>query len=127
MSTFSDFLNMAKAEKQAQKLLFLFAKASNMFDQKERQYQSGTIESIMCVDKSIAEITTFEDLVKEADQQSRSWNFIFASTISGENNREPTNTEVDKALHKMSNTFANGEDLSQFIIWNRNEQVMIIS
>lgn len=81
----------------------------------------------MCVDKSISEMSTFDNLIEEADQQSKNWDFIFASSISGENNLEPTDQDVDKGLHKMSNAFANGEDLSQFIIWNRKEQVMIIS
>ena len=127
MSQFENLTSMGKKEKQPQRMLFLFAKTTNMLGKETKDYQSGTIDSVMCVDKSLKELTTFEALVHEADQQTTNWNIILATSLSGKNNVEPTIEEIDKALHNMSNVFINGADLSQFVIMNREEETVIIS
>jgi hypothetical protein len=127
MSQFELLINGAKNEEQPQKMLFLFAKATNMFEEGKSSYQSGTIEAVLCVDKFLEELTTFKDLVLEADEYIKNWDLIFVSTVSGENNVVPRPEVVDAALHKMSNAFANGDDLSQYVIWNRKEQAIIVS
>ncbi|MBT3585954.1 MAG: ribonucleotide reductase subunit alpha [Halobacteriovoraceae bacterium] len=127
MSQFEQLLNRAKNEKQPQQVLLLFAKATDMFSEAKFDHQSGTIDSIMCVNKSPDELTNFKNLVSEADQFSKDWNFIFISTLSGCDNQGPSEKDIDLALHKMSNTFANGDDLSQFLVFNRDEQLVAIA
>lgn len=128
MSQFIELINQAKSDPQRQRFLFLFAKATNLMEEKDRgSYNSGTIESVMCVDKSPEELTTFNSLVEEADGQTKKWDFIFASTISGKGDNDPLPQEVDSALHKMSNAFSNGEDLSQYVVWDREEKIIVIS
>ncbi len=127
MSQFEELLNKAKNEPRPLRILILFAKATNMFEGGQQSYSSGTIEPIMCVDKRPEELTTFKALVEEADSHTKKWNFILVSSLSGTNNTEPTDKEVDSALHKMSNGLASGEDLSQYIVWNRQEELVVIS
>lgn len=127
MSQFENLVTQAKSSNEPQRILFLFAKATNMFDPKETSYKSGTIDAVMCVDKSPNELSTFKALAGEADQQTKNWNFVFTSSIVGVNNQEPTDNEIDEALKRMSNMFANGDDLSQFIVWDREEKLVVIS
>lgn len=118
---------MAKEMEDAQRLLFLFAKGTNMLGEGTSSYESGTIEAVMCVDKSPEELTTFEDLVNEADQYTKKWNFIFTTALSGQKGQSPSDQEVDAALTKMSNIFNSGEDLSRFVVWDRQEQSVVIT
>lgn len=127
MAYFEQFVNESKKQEPPVRILFLFAKATDMLTEKQTSYSSGTIEAVMCVDKVPDSLGSFQQLVAEADGYSSAWNFIFASTLSGKEKEEPTESEVDQALHKMSNIFLKGEDLSSFIIWNRKEEVQIIS
>jgi hypothetical protein len=127
MSQFETLINRAKSEEFPQRILFLFANAVNMLEEKQSNYHSGTIEAVMCVDKAPTELSTFNKLVSEADQHTKKWNFIFVSTLAGKDNKEPTDQEVDLALHNMSNSFAKGDDLSQYVIWDRKEQAILIS
>lgn len=127
MSQFSSLLDMAKKESQEQRMLFLFAKATNMLGADTKSYNSGTVDAVMCVDKKPEELSTFESLVAEADGYNNNWNIILFTTLSGKNNKPIEDQDVDVALHKMSNVFVKKDDLSNFVIWDREQQVVIIS
>ncbi len=127
MSQFQDLLKQAKNEPQKQQLLFLFAQATNMFEGEQKNYNSGTINPVICVDKNPEELTSFAELVEEADSFTKGWNFILVSSISGKNGVAPTAEEIDQSLKQMSNGIASGEDLSNFVVWNRKEESILIS
>ncbi|MBT3981130.1 MAG: ribonucleotide reductase subunit alpha [Bacteriovoracaceae bacterium] len=127
MSQFNELLEKAKNMPQRQRLLFLFAKSTDMLDNSKNSHHSGTIDPVMCVDKRPEELTDFSALVDEADGLTKSWNFIFVSSLSGKEGNDPSNEEVDLYLQRMSNGLAYGEDLSKYLVWNRQEQVILIS
>jgi len=126
MSQFEDLLSKAKDESQPQLILFMFAMAKSQ-QETHMGMKRGTIEPVMCVDKMTNELTTFDNLVKEADSHKSDWNFIFVTTLSGKNDAIPSPEEVDPYFRQMTNAVATGEDLSQYIIWDRDEKVVTIS
>lgn len=126
LSAFQDLITKANLEKQPQRLLFLFAKANSMMGE-AKSYHSGTIDPVMCVDKLPSELTSFSDFIEEADGITKEWDFILVSTFPGINGVAPTSADADPYLQSMSNSLANGADLSQFLIWDREEQTIITS
>ena len=127
MKNFDDLLKAARNEQEPQRLLFLFAKASPMKGAQRTRHHSGTIAPVMCVDKLPEEISTFENLLKEADSITSEWDFILIGSIAGKNGFAPVPEEADPHLHKMSNDLANGADLSRYIILDREQRVIIVS
>ncbi len=119
----SNFLKMvaaAEAQDQPQRLLIMLAK-SEIESNDEEKGASGTITPVICVDKTPDEITTFEDFVAEADQIDSSWDMMFIAGLAGENNEMPTPEEADPILNKMVNDLMSGQDLSRYLVLDRNE------
>ena len=128
ISKFSDLLEMAVSQEEPQRLLFLFAMAEggSSNPKKQRKQQRGTISPVMCVDKLPDEVESFEALVKEADNISQDWNFILIAGLAGENGKAPTTEEADPYLNQMANGLTMGEDLSRYLIFDRNENPIVM-
>jgi len=127
MSQFEDLILKSNLQKQPQRLLFLFAKSTSMLKDGQTSYQSGVINPVMCVDKLPSELTSFAQLVEEADSYSHLWNFIFVSSFSGSNGKVPSSDDASVYLERMTNDLLTGKDLSKYIVWNRNQETIIIS
>ena len=130
ISKFSDLLDMATTQDQPQRLLFLFAQAdgskSAKTNKKKSKPQKGTITPVMCVDKLPQEIATFEKLVSEADGINTDWNFILIAGLSGENGQAPSTEDAEPYLNQMVNGLAAGEDLSRYIIFDREQNPIMM-
>lgn len=128
ISKFSDLLEMAQSQEQPQRLLMLFAMADGGSGnpKKQRKKQHGTITPVMCVDKLPQEIGSFAELVSEADQISRDWNFVIIAGLSGENGVAPSTEEADPYLNQMANGLSMGEDLSRYLIFDRHENPIVM-
>ncbi len=119
----SNFLKMvaaAQAQDQPQRLLIMLAKSEIETDDKDKG-MSGTITPVICVDKTPDEITTFEDFVAEADSINSDWDMLFIAGLAGENDQMPTPEEADPILNKMVNDLMTGQDLSRYLVLDRNE------
>ncbi len=113
MDTATDFdqlLQSAAAQPQPQRLLFVFATAELPDDatpaQRERYAAGGggTLSPVMCVDKSLHELSSFEALVTESRALSDSgsaWQVVFAAGLAGRNGQEPAAEQVERALQAM--------------------------
>ncbi len=128
ISKFSDLLEMAQSQDQPQRLLMLFALAEggSSNPKKQRKKQHGTIAPVMCVDKLPEEVGSFAELVAEADQISRGWNFVIIAGLSGENGVAPTTEDADPYLNQMANGLTMGEDLSRYLIFDREENPIVM-
>ncbi|GGK62566.1 ribonucleotide reductase subunit alpha [Amphritea balenae] len=128
ISKFSDLLEMAATQDEPQRLLMLFAKAEggSSNPKKQRKQQHGTIEPVMCVDKLPEEIESFKALVAEADNISKEWNFIIVAGLAGENGQAPTTEDADPYLNQMANGLTMGEDLSRYLIFDRDENPIVM-
>lgn len=120
ITNFSDLLIAAKGEKTPQRFLFLFAKAVSLKNALKANHSSGTISPIMCVDKLPDEITTYNELLNEADGINKDWNFVLIGCLDA-------TSDVDFHLNKMSNDVASGSDLSRYVILDREERPIIVA
>jgi len=118
---FKDLLTMTSEQEQPQRLMFLFANAEATNTKKSKKHQRGTISPVMCVDKLPSELTNFSSLVKEADAIEKNWNFVFISSLSGENNLAPTTDEAEPFLNKMANDIETGNNIGRYVIFDRDE------
>lgn len=120
IKNFSDLIEAAKNQPQDQRFLFLFAKAEAKRNAFKTNHSSGTITPVMCVDKKTEELTTLKALMAEADTITNQWDFIFIGCLNATADPEPH-------LTKMSNDVASGNDLSRYVILDRDEKPIIVA
>lgn len=126
IESFKDLLDQANEQQDAQRLLFLFAQSEANKKTKKRDEQRGTLSAVMCVDKLPAEIPSFKDLVKEADNISQDWNMVFIAGLNGEAQNPPTSDDAEPYLNQMANDLASGQDLSRYVVFDRKENPIVI-
>ncbi len=128
-SPFKQLIKAAKAQSQPQRLLFVLAKtdtsqSQTLTDQSER----GTISPVMCVDKLPQDLTSLKNFINEADAINKAWDFILIAGMNGENGKAPSTDEAEPLLNKMANDLVQGQDLSRYLILDRNDnQINILS
>ncbi len=120
ITNFSDLISQAKNEPKPQQFLFLFAKADSKRNAFKTSHSSGTITPVMCVDKPVQELSTFQALIDEADKITEKWDFIFIGCLKA-------SLDAEAHLTKMSNDVANGNDLSRYVILDREERPIIVA
>lgn len=125
ISNFEQLLETANNQKDAQRLLLLFANAESE-GKKKKDQQKGTISPVMCVDKLPSEISTFEALTKEADNINKDWNFVLVAGLNGKGNVPPTTEEADNYLNQMVNDVTSGQDLSRYVIFDRDKNPIMM-
>jgi hypothetical protein len=107
LSHFDQLLLAARAQPQPQQILFVFASAQLPDDATAEQRarfeagQGGALEPLACVDKTPAELSSFEALVEEARGACPAWQVVFVSTLSGQDGQPPAHGRIDAALGKM--------------------------
>jgi len=125
ISTFEQLLVAASEQDEPQRLLLLFAKAESETKKKKSQ-QRGTLSPVMCVDKLPEEIESFKTLSEEADGISKEWDFLITVGLSGQDGIAPTTEDAEPFLNQMANDLASGQDLSQYVIFDRKQNPVII-
>lgn len=124
---FEQLLTESQKQTGPARLLFLFAKAQPMTNKVKTDHKSGTVTPIMCVDKLPAELSSYEELVKEADGISSNWDFVLVSSMTGKNGVVPSSTDADFYLSKMSNDLALGRNIDNYLILDRNCHKIILA
>jgi hypothetical protein len=129
LESYADLLEIARTETTPQRVLFVFTRAEIEYDANEVQKDSfdkgigGLLKPVMCVDKPIDELTTFEDLVAESDKTEQSWSVMFAACLSGSNGTMPSSEDANKPLDSMIAAINNGM-VSQYLAFNRNGELL---
>ncbi len=116
ISTFDDLLQVARAQPEPQRLLFVFAGVELPDDatpeQRERfeAGKGGALVPLMCVDKRPDELASFSALVAESIQfGSQPWGIVFAAAMSGTLNHAPTSEDAEAPLQRMVEAIKRGE------------------
>ncbi len=120
-SMFKEVLQMTTQQEQPQRLLFLFAQPEGHNPKKSKKHAKGQVQPVMCVDKLPEELSTFDNLVKEADSITKDWQFVFIAGLSGHDGVAPSADDAEPYLNKMSNDLADGQDLGRYVILDRSE------
>ena len=77
--------------------------------------QGGALQAIMCVDKDVEELTTFENLVAESEEMGKEWQIVLMAGLAGKNGNVPTSEDAEEPLKSMVNMVQNGGDLSSYM------------
>lgn len=103
-SAFEQLLAAASAQPEPQVLLFVFAGAELPADATPAQRRSfergtgGALAPLMCVEKMLGELSTFDALVAESLEVGPPWQVVFAAGLPGANGKLPSGPEVEAAL-----------------------------
>lgn len=106
-SHFEQLLQAAAAQAEPQRLLFVFTQAElpeNPTPEQRERFKAGSggaLKPLACVDKSPAELSTFEALVDESRHACPPWQVLFIAALAGQEGRPPSTALVDSALHAM--------------------------
>ncbi len=124
ITCFDDLLRAAKAQPEAQRLLFVFVGAELPEDATAEQRarfaagEGGALVPRMCVDKLPDEIADFSALLEESLQVGPDWVMVFVAGLSGTLNRAPTSQDAEQPLQRMVDAIKQGM-IGQFIPFNR--------
>lgn len=119
---YQELLEMANNQEQPQRLLFLFALPEGNNPKKSKKHQKGHLKPVMCVDKLPAEVSSFAELIKEADSIEDNWQFVFISGLSGDNNQAPTTEDAEPYLNRMTSDLMTGQNIARYLVLDREGQ-----
>lgn len=119
INNFEDLLSYAAKQEDAQRLLFLFVKASENKKSRKRDEKKGSLDAVMCVDKLPEEIGSFVHLLKEADSITPKWDLVFVAGLSGRPGEPPTPEDAEPFLNQMTNDLVNGQNIARYMVFDR--------
>ena len=113
-SGFEQLLSAACAQPDPQVLLFVFAGAELPDDATPAQRRSfeqgvgGELVPLMCVEKELGELSTFDALVSESRAIGPPWQVLFAAGLAGTGGRLPRGPVVENALKTLVDRVRHG-------------------
>ncbi|OIP24919.1 MAG: ribonucleotide reductase subunit alpha [Comamonadaceae bacterium CG_4_9_14_0_8_um_filter_60_18] len=131
ISHFDDLLHAARAQPMPQRLLLVFASTELPDDCTPQQRADflagygGALLPQMCVDKSPAELNSFEQLKAEAAQFAGDWRMVLASSLTGSVNAAPEEAAIDQALERMVANIKAGQ-LANMIAFDAQGEAMAL-
>lgn len=107
LADFSDFLAAARAQPEAQRLLFVFAVAElpqSHSPSQARRFQEGrggALAPVMCVDKGLDELAGFAALAEESRATGQPWDMVFVAALAGDRGAAPQPAGIERGLKMM--------------------------
>ena len=107
LETFDDLLRMARAQREPQRLLFVFAAAelpAGATAQQRAAFEAGhggELAPLMCVDKTPDEVASFAALLDESRRAGPPWAIVFVAALSGRDGVAPSEQDADTPLQRM--------------------------
>ena len=128
-AAFDHLLAAARAQPDSQVLLFVFAgcelPANPTPAQRARfeQGRGGTLTPLMCVEKALDELSTFDALVEESRAVGPPWEVVFAAGLGGQGGQPPSPQAVDSALQSMVEQVKQGA-VDRFLALSRQGETL---
>ena len=128
-SHFSQFLSTARAERDVQRLLFVFAVAElppTATPGQQKRYlegRGGALEPVMCVDKDAAELADFAALARESEATGQRWDMVFAAALPGRDGVAPLDADVERALRNMIGAIHRGA-IEAYLAFDRRGELL---
>ncbi len=107
ITSYQDFIQMAKQQPEPQRLLFVLAKAQlpdQPTDAQKSQFEQqagGNLEPVLCVDKLPEEVESFETLVEESKRTDIDWDIAFVCAMDGRGGHPASSDEATQPLEMM--------------------------
>ncbi len=124
LTSFDDFLKLARRQAEPQQLLFVFTRSELPPDHTPEQAarfaagEGGHLAPVVCVDRGLHEIPGFQAFASEADAHIDDWAVIFAAALPGIGNRPPTPLAINQALDRMVETVRGGQ-VASYLAFDR--------
>lgn len=125
ITNYESLLSVAKQQPEPQRLLFVFLRASlpeDLGDEDISRFnagEGGALQPIMCVDKTLDELSTFSALVIEAERIEKDWQIVLVAGLAGRNGITPSSEDAEQPLKMMLHAVENGGDLSKYMAFDR--------
>jgi len=133
ITDYASLLAVGKQQNEPQRFLFVFLQAllpEDHTDENKAQFQAGKggeLKAIICVDKDLAELTNFTDLVAESKQMEQEWDIVLVACLSGRNSIPPTSEEAEQPLKMMVKIVQDGGDLSKYLAFDKQGDLLNFS
>lgn len=131
ITNFSDLLNEARLQPDAQRLLFVFTRAelpdNPTAEQRERfeQGEGGVLTPALCVDKAPEELTDMTGLVTESQNTGVEWDIVFVGALSGQGGEAPSAEQAEAQLERMVESLKMG-NVDAFLALDRQGEAVSI-
>lgn len=133
ITDYKSLLAVGKQQKEPQRFLFVFLQAflpDDSSDKDKQLFQSGLggeLKPIMCIDKNLDDLTDFTALVSESKQMEQEWSIVLIACLSGKEGHHPTAAESEEQLKVMAQMVQNGGDLSKYLAFDRQGDLLQFS
>ena len=133
ITDYESLLSAARQQAEPQRLLFVFLKASLPEQHTEEDVnrfhagKGGALRPLMVVDKTLDELGSFSDLAAESEKMEQDWQIVLIAALSGKNGIAPNSNEAELPLKMMIQTVENGGDLSRYLAFDRNGELVHFS
>lgn len=124
IENFNTLLTVARSQPQAQRLLFVFVTVELPDDATPQQRaefeagEGGALTPLMCVDKALDELGTFDELTQEANQLDGRWVMAFVAAMAGTASVAPSTADAEPHLQSMVEAIKRG-DLGRYLAFDR--------
>ena len=131
ISNYAKLLEAAGQQLEPQRILFVFTKAElpEDADQEEiarfNEGQGGALTPVMCVDKSLDELSDFSSLIEESKKTEQEWDVVFAACQAGRNGVMPTTEEAQQPMAMMVESIQQG-GVARFLAFDREGNTLHI-
>ncbi|MFN2362627.1 MAG: ribonucleotide reductase subunit alpha [Marinobacter sp.] len=131
ISSYTDLLKAADAEADPQRLLFVFCRAELPDDASESEKsafangEGGALTPVVCVDKSLDEVSDFDALVEESRETGQPWDVVFVAAMSGRGGMKPSSDEAQQPLTMMVESIRLGH-VGHYLPLDRNGQAVAL-
>jgi hypothetical protein len=129
---FNEFLALARTQDEPQRLLFVFAARELPLQatpgQKKRfdAGQGGTLAPVICVDKTVDELSDFAALAKESQQTGQPWDMVFVAALAGRDGAAPSSSDVERTLRTMIDAVHRGA-IERFVSFDSQGRAVRLS
>ena len=130
---YKTLLIIGRKQFEAQRFLFVFLEATlpdNHNDEDKQRFESGhggELTPVMCVDKSLEELTDFPHLVAESKQMNQDWSIILIACLSEKNGLPTTTEEVEQSLKMMVQAVHDGSAFSKYLAFDKQGVLLSFS
>lgn len=133
MSPITDFASLLAAARQQpdpQRLLFVFVRSVLHDDHQPHEAeryqagQGGILQPVLCVDKTLDELTSFAALAAESARTGERWQIVFVAAIGAENGRLPSSDDAEQPLKRMIQTIQTGGDVSRYLAFDHHGELV---
>jgi hypothetical protein len=131
IDSFNDLLALAHQRSEPQQLLFVFTKRElpeGYTEEMKRRFDAGEgghLAPIVCVNKRVGDLASFQQLTQEAHEMIPHWDVLFTAVLPGQNNQWPTEDQTDKALDQIVENVRGGK-IGDYIAFGKTGDPLVL-